>query len=98
VLVAGTVAALQHGYAYAEAHPEAAWAALHATHKELDRTLVLRSLQLLRPAVTDAPTIGYQNPAQWRRYASWLTDQKLLTGNSDAGSAFTNRFLLPNIK
>jgi putative hydroxymethylpyrimidine transport system substrate-binding protein len=92
-LVRNVVQAMQLGYAYAESHPQAAWKALHGADKTLDHTLVLRSLALLRPVVTDAPTIGEQNGAQWRYYARWLTANKLISGNPDVGHAFTNRFL-----
>ena len=97
-LVRNTVQALQQGYAYAEAHPQAAWNALHAADKTLDRALVLRSLQLLRPVVTGASTIGAQNAAQWRYYARWLTTNKLISGNPDVAHAFTNGFLEPGIR
>jgi ABC-type nitrate/sulfonate/bicarbonate transport system substrate-binding protein len=97
-LVRNTVQALQQGYAYAESHPQEAWNALHAADKTLDRGLVLRSLQLLRPVVTDAPTIGEQNGAQWRYYARWLTANKLISGDPDAAHAFTNRFLRANVR
>jgi putative hydroxymethylpyrimidine transport system substrate-binding protein len=97
-LVRDTVQALQEGYAYAEAHPVAAWDALHRADKTLDRKLVLTSLQLLKPAITDAPTIGYQNPAQWLHYASWLVTNHLLTGSVNATNAFTNAFLGPHVK
>ena len=97
-LVRNTVRALQQGYAYAESHPQAAWNALHAADKTLDRALVLRSLELLRPVVTDAPTIGNQNGAQWRFYARWLTANKLISGNPDVAHAFTNRFLQAHVR
>lgn len=97
-LVRNTVQGLQQGYAYAAAHPLAAWMALHAADKTLDRTLVLRSLQLLRPIETDAPTIGSQNGAEWRYYAHWLVANKLISGNPDVAHAFTNYFLQSNIR
>lgn len=97
-LVRNTVQALQQGYAYAEAHPQVAWNALHAADRTLDRALVLRSLQLLRPVVTGASTIGAQNAAQWRYYARWLTTNRLISGNPDVAHAFTNRFLQPGIR
>ncbi len=97
-LVRSTVQGLQQGYAYAEEHPTAGWNALHAVDKTLDRALVLKSIELLRPAVTDAPTIGFQNPAQWKSYAAWLSTQKILAGNPHIQSAFTNRFLRAGVR
>lgn len=96
--VRATVQALQRGYAYAAAHPSAAWQALHARDKTLDRRLVLTSLNLLRPVVTDAPTIGYQNAQQWRRYETWLAKNKLIDGPTDPARAFTNQFLGPGVR
>ncbi|MDQ2742201.1 MAG: ABC transporter substrate-binding protein [Chloroflexota bacterium] len=95
--VRNVVQAMQQGYAYAEAHPQSAWLALHAQDKTLDRGLVLRSLQLLRPIVTTAPTIGYQSLAQWRHYARWLAANHLIDEPVDASRAFTNRFLAPGV-
>jgi ABC-type nitrate/sulfonate/bicarbonate transport system substrate-binding protein len=90
---------MQEGYAYAEAHPAAAWAALHTADKTLkDSRLVLQSLRLLRPVVTDAPTIGYQNPSQWKHYAGWLATNKLIPGPVNALQAFTNQFLRSGVK
>lgn len=97
-LVRNTVQGMQEGYAYAAAHPQAAWDALHAADKTLNRTVVLRSLALLRPVVTDAPTIGEQNGPQWRYYARWLTAHKLISGDPDVAHAFTNRFLQPRVR
>jgi putative hydroxymethylpyrimidine transport system substrate-binding protein len=96
--VRNTVQSMQAGYAYAESHPQAAWQALHKQDSTLDRRLVLQSLQLLRPVVNDAPTIGYHDPAQWKYYAGWLESHHLVTGRIDATAAFTNRFLLPHIR
>jgi ABC-type nitrate/sulfonate/bicarbonate transport system substrate-binding protein len=90
------VQSLQEGYANAEANPAYAWSALHAADGTLNRSLVLRSLRLLRPVVTGARTIGYQDPGQWERYASWLWSNRLISKPVNAPSAFTNRFLMPN--
>src|SRR5947209_5112541 len=97
-LVRNTVQALQQGYAYAESHPDAAWSALHSADKTLDRALVLQSLRLLRPVITGAPTIGWQNGTQWRFYARWLSANKLIGGNPDVAHAFTNAFLQTGLR
>lgn len=96
--VRDVVQSLQEGYAYAAAHPEAAWNALHTADKSLNRTLVLQSLSRLRPVVTDARTIGYQSPPQWEAYASWLWAHRLISAPVRASAAFTNRFLQPNVQ
>ncbi|HEX6508220.1 MAG TPA: ABC transporter substrate-binding protein [Chloroflexota bacterium] len=97
-LVRNTVQAMQQGYAYAAAHPQAAWQALHAQDKTLDRRLVLDSLHLLGPIEIDASTIGFANGAQWRHYAGWLAANKLIAGKVNAAQAFTNRFLQPGVR
>jgi putative hydroxymethylpyrimidine transport system substrate-binding protein len=96
--VRDVVQSLQRGYAEAEAHPKQAWQALHAADKTLDRPLVLQSLTMLRPAITGARTIGFQEPEQWSHYASWLNANKLLTARVDVSKAFTNRFLDAGIR
>ncbi len=96
--VRDVVVAMQKGYAYAEAHPTSAWQALHAQDKTLDRTLVMKSLMLLKPVVTDAPTMGYQDPAQWRAYAAWLWANRLIAKPVKASQAFTNQFLQSGIR
>lgn len=96
--VRDTVQAMQQGYAYAEAHPDYAWQALHAQDKTLDRALVLQSLRLLRPVVTGASTIGNQDLVQWRHYAAWLYANKLINAPVDAAKSFTNRFLQQGVR
>jgi putative hydroxymethylpyrimidine transport system substrate-binding protein len=96
--VRDVVQALQEGYAYAEAHPGAAWQALQGKASGLNHTLVVDSLKLLAPVVTDAPTVGYQNGQQWRKYAAWLARNKLIDAPVNANAAFTNQFLRPGVK
>jgi putative hydroxymethylpyrimidine transport system substrate-binding protein len=97
-LVRDTVQALQKGYAYAEAHPDAAWAALHARFKSLNSSLVLQSLRLLKGTILAARTVGYQDGAQWRNYAHWLGANRLIFGPVNADAAFTNQFLQHGMK
>jgi putative hydroxymethylpyrimidine transport system substrate-binding protein len=96
--VRGVVRALQKGYAYAEAHPDAAWQALQGKASGLNRRLVVSSLKLLAPVVTGAPTVGYQNTHQWQQYTSWLTTNKLIDAPVNARAAFTNQFLQPGVR
>lgn len=91
--VRSVVQAVQRGYAYAESHPNAAWQALHAQDKTLNRSLVLQSLGLLKSAIVTGSGVGYQDPSQWAYYARWLYANKLISARVDAGAAFTNRFL-----
>jgi len=99
-LVRGVVQSMQHGYARAEAHPTLAWQSLLAGDGTLrkQKALVTHSVVLLRGAVLDAPTIGYGNAAQWRRYAAWLATNHMISRPVNADAAFTNSFLAPNIR
>jgi putative hydroxymethylpyrimidine transport system substrate-binding protein len=92
-LVRSAVIALQEGYHYAEAHPQAGWQALHAADKTLDKQLIVQSIGLLRPAVMGNGTVGHIDPAQWKRYAAWLWKNHLIGARVDARSAFTTRFV-----
>jgi ABC-type nitrate/sulfonate/bicarbonate transport system substrate-binding protein len=99
-LVRSMVQAMQGGYADAEAHPLLAWRSLVTADATLrkQKALVTRSIVLLRGAVLDAPTIGYQNPTQWRTYAAWLAAHRMIAKPVNAQVAFTNRFLAPHVK
>lgn len=96
-LVRATVQGLQQGYAYAEAHPQAGWAALHAADKTLNRSLIVQSIRLLRSAVVTGPTIGYLDPAQWQRYSRWQQAHGLIGTAVDGSAAMTDRFLAPHV-
>lgn len=98
--VRDVVAGMQQGYAYAAAHPVGAWRALTAGDASLkhQHTLVIDSLELLAPIITDAPTIGFQNGSQWRAYAHWLAANHLIASQINADQAFTNRFLQAGIR
>lgn len=98
VFVREVVQSLQEGYAYAATHPTAAWLALHKADSSLNRALVVRSLKSLGTIETDAPTVGYQSPSQWRSYAAWLWANHLVSRRVNAGAAFTNQFLLPHLR
>lgn len=97
-LVRDVVQSLQQGYAYAETHPTVAWAALHQQDKTLDQRLVLRSLTLLKPVITNVSTLGLQNGTQWQVYATWLSSHKLISGKVNASQAFTNQFLKSGVR
>jgi putative hydroxymethylpyrimidine transport system substrate-binding protein len=96
-LVRATVRGLQQGYAYAEAHPNAGWAALHAADRTLSRSLIVRSINLLRSAVVTGRTVGYMDPTQWQRYARWLSAHGLVSAPVSGRAAMTDRFLEPDV-
>jgi putative hydroxymethylpyrimidine transport system substrate-binding protein len=63
---------------------------------DLDPTLqtaqVKATLPVFFPADRKRP-FGFQDPQQWRRYATWMSDQGVLTRPETAQRAFTNEFL-----
>jgi putative hydroxymethylpyrimidine transport system substrate-binding protein len=79
-----------------QAAPAQAVAALTAAVPTLDRRLELASLEatlpILDPAGAGNP-FGYQNPAVWRTFASWMLTNGLLTVRSDAALGVDDEFL-----
>ncbi len=63
---------------------------------DLDRKLqtaqVKATLPVFFPADKDRP-FGFQDPEQWRRYSTWMSDNGLLARPEVAQRAFTNEFL-----
>jgi putative hydroxymethylpyrimidine transport system substrate-binding protein len=60
--------------------------------RPLQLAQVRATLPLFFPSDRDRP-FGFQDPAQWRRYAAWMTQSKLLARPQTAERAFTNEFL-----
>ena len=58
----------------------------------LQRAQVKATLPVFFPSDGDRP-FGFQDPAQWRRYATWMSDNGLLARPETAQRAFTNEFL-----
>jgi putative hydroxymethylpyrimidine transport system substrate-binding protein len=58
----------------------------------LQRAQIDATLPVFFPADKDRP-FGFQEPAEWQRYAQWMTDNRLLTTTQTAQRAFTNEFL-----
>jgi putative hydroxymethylpyrimidine transport system substrate-binding protein len=79
-----------------QAAPAQAVAALTAAVPGLDRRLELASLQATLPLL-DPPgagnPFGYQSPAVWRTFASWMLTNGLLTVRSDAALGVDDEFL-----
>lgn len=58
---------------------------------KLQRASVKATLPLLLPE--RGKPFGYQDPAEWARFAAWMRDNKLLTKIPNAQGAFTNDLL-----
>jgi putative hydroxymethylpyrimidine transport system substrate-binding protein len=97
-LVRRFVQALGRGYADVRADPAAGVDALLARNPELarDRKLQAASVRATLPSFfprAAGKPFGYQDPAVWERYGTWMYDNKLLSRPPSAGAALTNEFL-----
>ncbi|QHT63637.1 ABC transporter substrate-binding protein [Paenibacillus lycopersici] len=88
------VAAAAEGQRYVADHPDEALAALLAHEDKsspLDADIEKQSLQILLPLMTDKDQpFGSQDPASWDRVKTWLSDNKLLSSDVNAGDAYMN--------
>jgi putative hydroxymethylpyrimidine transport system substrate-binding protein len=60
--------------------------------RPLQRAQVEATLPVFFPSDRRRP-FGFQDPAQWRRYATWMSDNGLIPSSDTAQRAFTNEFL-----
>lgn len=90
------IQATARGHETLEAEPSAGLAGLLEADKGLDRGLqaavVEATLPVFFPA-DEARPFGYQEAAEWQRYADWMLEQGLLTQRQVAERALTNEFL-----
>jgi putative hydroxymethylpyrimidine transport system substrate-binding protein len=63
-----------------------------ARGRKLQTAQVTATLPVFFPSAKDRP-FGFQDPQQWRRYATWMSDNGLITGTQTSQRAFTNEFL-----
>jgi putative hydroxymethylpyrimidine transport system substrate-binding protein len=89
--------ALTRGQREVRANPAAAVAYVLKANPSLDRRLQLASVSQTLPATqpTEAgKPYGWQSPAAWAAFASWMFAHKLLQNNPNTGfPPFTNEFL-----
>jgi putative hydroxymethylpyrimidine transport system substrate-binding protein len=90
------IQATARGHADLKADPAAGLAGLLEADKGLERGLqeavVQATLPVFFPADQERP-FGYQEPAEWQRYADWMLEQGLITRRQAAEQALTNEFL-----
>jgi putative hydroxymethylpyrimidine transport system substrate-binding protein len=88
--------ATERGHLALKSDPKAGLEGLLAADEGLDRGLqeavVKATLPVFFPADGERP-FGYQDPAEWQRYADWLLDQGLITRRQIAERVVTNEFL-----
>ena len=79
------------------ANPAAAAGFVVSANPSLEPKLQLESVRQTLPAVVPADTskpFGWQDPAAWASFGSWMLSQKLVTHNPNGGlPPFTNEFL-----
>jgi ABC-type nitrate/sulfonate/bicarbonate transport system substrate-binding protein len=85
--------ALSRGYVFAMENPEEAAEILLHHAPELDRRLVMRSMEYLAPRYqADAPRWGEMDPLRWGRFYRWMFEHGLLEKDIGSGG-FTNEYL-----
>ena len=86
--------AVNRGYEFSIKNPDEAAEILIKSAPELNKELVRQSqLYLSREYQSEAKKWGIQKEEVWRRYAQWLSDQKLIKEMINVNNAFTNEFL-----
>jgi putative hydroxymethylpyrimidine transport system substrate-binding protein len=88
--------ATARGHEALKADPRAGLEGLLEADRGLDRALqeavVKATLPVFFPADAERP-FGYQDPAEWQRYADWMLEQGLITRRQVAEQVVTNEFL-----
>jgi putative hydroxymethylpyrimidine transport system substrate-binding protein len=88
--------ATARGHEALKADPRAGLEGLLEADRGLDRALqeavVKATLTVFFPADAERP-FGYQDPAEWQRYADWMLEQGLITRRQVAEQVVTNEFL-----
>jgi putative hydroxymethylpyrimidine transport system substrate-binding protein len=93
-LVRAFLRGLQKGQDWAATDEAGAVEHLLQANKDLDEDTVKAQLRETAPVLSpsDVPTL-HVDPAQWATFATWMTDNGLLTKPVDAAAAVTDRFL-----
>ncbi|MFA6532494.1 MAG: ABC transporter substrate-binding protein [Patescibacteria group bacterium] len=93
-LVTRFMRAVSRGYEFSIKNPTEAAEILIKSAPELNKELVRQSqLYLSREYQAEAKKWGIQKEEVWRKYAQWLSDQKLIKEMINVKNAYTNEFL-----
>ena len=93
-LVSKFMRAVVQGYEFSINNPSEASQILIKSAPELNPELVKQSqIYLSQEYQSDAKKWGIQREEVWKRYAQWMSDQKLIKKMIDVKDAFTNEFL-----
>ena len=88
--------ALGRGHALVRKDIDTGVDALVEANPDLDRKLQRAQIKATLPVFfpeDDERPFGFQDPAEWRRYAEWMADNDLIPSTQTAPRAFTNEFL-----
>lgn len=86
--------AVSKGYEYCVSEPAKAGEILIEAVPELDRDLVLASLEYLKDEFkADAPKWGLQKHEVWQRFGDWMYQKRIIGIGVKAAETFTNEFL-----
>jgi putative hydroxymethylpyrimidine transport system substrate-binding protein len=95
-LVRRFMQATARGHEALKADPQAGLEGLLEADRGLDpglqEAVVRATLPVFFPADAERP-FGYQDPAEWQRYADWMLEQGLIKRRQVAEQALTNEFL-----
>jgi putative hydroxymethylpyrimidine transport system substrate-binding protein len=93
-LIRRFLGAVSRGVRFLKQNQSAAVAALDKANPDLDPQLQRASVKVTLPAFEPPPgrPFGWQDPAQWAAFASWMHQNGILKGSTAAG-AFTNQEL-----
>ena len=89
------IGALSRGTRALRRDPDRATDALLRANRDLDPRLQREAVKVTLPLFfppEDKP-FGYQDPAQWQRFAAWMRENHLLRELPDASGSFTNELL-----
>lgn len=93
-LVRRFMKAVSEGYDYAIKYPDDASNILIKSAPELNKDLVRQSQTWIsKEYKSDAASWGIQKVEVWKRYADWLSAQKLINNPVNVAEAFTNEYL-----
>ncbi len=93
-LIRAFLAAASRGYEYCIANPAKAADLLVKAVPELDRALVLASLEYLKTEFkADASKWGWQKAEVWQRFSDWMYEKRIIAIGVPAQEAYTNEFL-----
>jgi putative hydroxymethylpyrimidine transport system substrate-binding protein len=89
------LAALERGTRDLRRDPRGALRGLLEDNRDLSPRLQRAVLDVTLPFFLPprGKPYGWHEPAEWRRFAAWMRDNRLLTGEPDEGVGFTNELL-----